>query len=741
MLVRKNKLARGVVGVLIAFIASAAWAASPQDLRFDVRSLTALQKQGSNPSDAAIRSALGLTSDDALEVVRAYSDDRGGNVTRYRQKFRGVPVWGEQIVVSKDRTGKITTLHGRRVAGIGGELRELRPAFSDEQALGSMQERVRSRMGITEPVYANQRSELVIYIDNNVPKLSYAVSFFADSPSGGIPTRPTFILDAVSGEIIHEFEGLTHQAANCTAGCELLNRSPLGGSRGTWQYFSVTVPSDIPAGAQLEITASGGSGDADMYVRKGTSRPSLSTFDCRPYLGGNNEQCIFPAKAGEQWTIGLYAYRSFSNLSLIAKVKQLTAAQATGPGGNKKTGLYQYGTNIGKLDIVTENGSACILSNANVKTVNLNHGTSGSTAFSFAAGSGNCNNTVKTINDAYSPLNDAHYFGTVVFNMYQAYLSTAPLTFPLTMRVHYSTGYENAFWDGSAMTFGDGASTFYPLVSLDVSSHEVSHGYTEQNSNLIYSGQSGGINEAFSDMAGEAAEYYMTGLNGGTSRNDFLVGWEIFKAGDSALRDMCNPPADRVSIDNAANYYDGMDVHHSSGVFNKAFCLLAKSSADGWNTQKAFQAFARANKLYWTPSTGFTSGAQAVVDAAKDLGYTAQSVVTAFAAVGISVSAGPTVPIAPTGLTATAASSSQINLVWTDASSNETGFKIERSSNGVDFAPLATVGSNVTSYSNTGLSASTSYSYRIQAYNATGSSTYSNTAAAMTKAATVKRRK
>ena len=55
------------------------------------------------------------------------------------------------------------------------------------------------------------------------------------------------------------------------------------------------------------------------------------------------------------------------------------------------------------------------------------------------------------------------------------------------------------------MTFGDGASTFYPLVSLDVASHEVSHGFTSQNSNLTYSGQSGGINEAYSDMASAKA--------------------------------------------------------------------------------------------------------------------------------------------------------------------------------------------------------------------------------------------
>jgi Zn-dependent metalloprotease len=61
------------------------------------------------------------------------------------------------------------------------------------------------------------------------------------------------------------------------------------------------------------------------------------------------------------------------------------------------------------------------------------------------------------------------------------------------------------------MTFSDGYTRFYPLVSLDVTAHEVSHGFTEQNSRLIYSGQSGGMNEAFSDISGEAAEYFMTG--------------------------------------------------------------------------------------------------------------------------------------------------------------------------------------------------------------------------------------
>lgn len=175
--------------------------------------------------------------------------------------------------------------------------------------------------------------------------------------------------------------------------------------------------------------------------------------------------------------------------------------------------------------------------------------------------------------------------------MYQAYIGKPPLTFQLQMRVHYSTNYENATWNGSAMTFGDGATTFHPLVSLDVSAHEVSHGFTEQNSALVYSGQSGGMNEAYSDMAGEAAEFFMRGSN------DWLVGADIFK-GTGSLRYMSNPPQDGKSIDNAANFTSGMDVHYSSGVYNKAFYLLATKA--GWDTKKAFQVFARANDLYWT---------------------------------------------------------------------------------------------------------------------------------------------
>ncbi|ABL99408.1 Neutral metalloproteinase [Shewanella amazonensis] len=299
-----------------------------------------------------------------------------------------------------------------------------------------------------------------------------------------------------------------------------------------------------------------------------------------------------------------------------------TAFDATGPGGNAKTGQYYYGSDFGPLNVEEANG-VCTMNNANVKTVDMANSTRRGSVYSFTCPE----NTYRAINGAYSPLNDAHYFGGVIFNMYKDWYNTAPLTFQLEMRVHYGRNYENAFWDGRAMSFGDGASYFYPLVSLDVSAHEVSHGFTEQNSGLEYSAQSGGMNEAFSDMAGEAAEFFMRGSN------DWMVGHDIFK-GNGALRYMDDPTKDGRSIGHASDYTSGMDVHYSSGVYNKAFYLLAKKN--GWDTRKAFEVFVLANQHYWTATSNYNQGACGVEAAASDKGYAVSDVTAAFASVGVS---------------------------------------------------------------------------------------------------------
>ena len=310
--------------------------------------------------------------------------------------------------------------------------------------------------------------------------------------------------------------------------------------------------------------------------------------------------------------------------AILQRWEGIQHIEATGPGGNLKTGQYEYGTDYTPL-IVTDD---CVMRNADVVAINLNNGTSGTTPFQFTCP----RNTFKPVNGAYSPINDAYFFGNTVFNMYQQYLSLRPISQTLLMKVHYSHSYENAFWDGRSMNFGDGASTFFPLVAADVAGHEVSHGFTEQNSGLQFMNQSGGINEAFSDMAGEATEYYLRGTN------DFKVGTDIFK-GDGALRNMADPTSDGHSIDNASQYTDQLDVHYSSGVFNKAFYLLATKS--GWTTRSAFQVMADANQLYWTQTSTFDDAACGVEKAADNRGYSVADVIDVFDQVGVTCASPP----------------------------------------------------------------------------------------------------
>src|SRR3546814_15019374 len=121
-----------------------------------------------------------------------------------------------------------------------------------------------------------------------------------------------------------------------------------------------------------------------------------------------------------------------SDLRILRQYDNLQNAEiGTGPGGNQKTGQYEYGTDYGFLD-VAQSGSTCTMDNSVVKTVNLNHGTSGSTACSYSCP----RNTVKSINGASSPLNDAHYFGTVIIDMSHASVGSSPLPFQPPKKPH-----------------------------------------------------------------------------------------------------------------------------------------------------------------------------------------------------------------------------------------------------------------------------------------------------------------
>ncbi len=331
-------------------------------------------------------------------------------------------------------------------------------------------------------------------------------------------------------------------------------------------------------------------------------------------------------------------------------IKMVTKVSGRGFGGNTHSGQFEYGKGLPKLELTRDDTSnMCFMENNHTKVVDMLHRESGrNSAMHFICGdaakqsdgaffTGYRNNGYDKINGAFSPSNDALYAGGIIYDMYRNWYGLYPIEYngkpkKLIMRVHFGRNYDNAFWDGQQMTFGDGSYEFYPMVSLGIGAHEISHGFTESHANLMYFGESGGMNESFSDMAAKAAEFYAYG------KNDWMIGSEIVKesSGVLAFRFMDHPRRDGRSIDHASQYMPGMDVHHTSGVYNRLFYLLATQA--GWDVRKAFQVMVSANADYWTPTTTFDEGACGILSAANSFNYALDDVKQALDQVGVDYS-------------------------------------------------------------------------------------------------------
>ncbi|MGW0560721.1 M4 family metallopeptidase [Streptomyces sp. NPDC003016] len=145
-------------------------------------------------------------------------------------------------------------------------------------------------------------------------------------------------------------------------------------------------------------------------------------------------------------------------------------------------------------------------------------------------------------------------------------------------RVHYGNAYANAFWTDSCfcMTYGDGANNTKPLTSIDVAAHEMTHGITSNTAGLVYSGESGGLNEATSDIFAAAVEF---NANNSKDVGDYLVGEKIdIRGNGTPLRYMDKPSRDGSSKDAWYSGIGSIDVHHSSGPANHWFYLLSEGS-------------------------------------------------------------------------------------------------------------------------------------------------------------------
>ena len=229
----------------------------------------------------------------------------------------------------------------------------------------------------------------------------------------------------------------------------------------------------------------------------------------------------------------------------------------------------------------------------------------------------------------------------------------------IVSRVHFGSGYNNAFWYNNQMTYGDGNGTsFTPLTTLDIAGHEMTHGVTQYSANLTYSNESGALNESMSDVFGAMVELY---ARGGTITTDtWKIGEQAYTpntAGD-ALRYMNNPHLagnGGYTTDDDPDHYaerytgtsDSGGVHINSGIGNHAFYLAVVGgthhrsgvAVTGIGADAAAKIWYRALTVYMTSGTNFAGARTAMLNSATDLyGSTSaqyKTIATTWCAVGV----------------------------------------------------------------------------------------------------------
>lgn len=507
--------------------------------------------------------------DNKLQPIKATPDMQmnisvspGGMVTtRYQQLYHDIPIWGKQVITHQEAgTTKVT---GVLVKNLDHDIKDFNPKLNKHQAINiALTQAMKSHPTLHTNSNFNQ-AELYIYIQpvTKQAKLIYQVT---------LPSY-RYLVDANSGEILQSWSTIrNHQAAG------------LGGNNWPAYYTSpyqrnneyqfVLNPTDNFEYGPLEVTS------PDNGVICIMTNNDITTH--------NMQNLTF------QQLIDAYGFKG-DNSSVDATLAQIQSEAVQDLVG-------EFNCAEGNTDVVNNPALVNPVTLAPLKT--------------------------------YSPLNDTHFFATTTKTMLEntfgfsdpfvghVYVFTHVGEFPRAYAT-VTEDFPNQFWVGNGQPENPDA-RFIALITADVISHELGHLVTRHASNLIYINQSGGMNEAFSDMSGMAMLQY---LQDKYPWPDFpqqfnpqmWVGGTIFTKVPYFYRNMSNPPADGVSIDNVSDYQDGMDVHFSSGIYNKAFYNLATTS--NWGINKAYQVMLQANRNYWIPDESFNNGLCGLYNAADSL--------------------------------------------------------------------------------------------------------------------------
>jgi Zn-dependent metalloprotease len=252
------------------------------------------------------------------------------------------------------------------------------------------------------------------------------------------------------------------------------------------------------------------------------------------------------------------------------------------------------------------------------------------------------------VNEAYDSSGDTYDFYLQVFNRNS--VDDHGLT--LTSTVHYDQGYDNAFWNGQQMIYGDGDGQYFQrfTICLDVIGHELTHGVTQNEAQLIYSGQPGALNESISDVFGSLVKQWVN--NWTVDHADWLIGSGLFTNAvqGKAIRSMSDPgtayddpnigkdPQPAKMADYVNTSQDNGGVHINSGIPNRAFYLAAKAIG-GYAWQKTGLIWYRTLTGALSPTADFQAMANATTTVAGSLfgqnGVEQQAVRDAWRTVGV----------------------------------------------------------------------------------------------------------
>lgn len=514
--------------------------------------------------------------------------------TRYKQHYKGIPIWGTDLIVHHRNKTKIT---GTVVLGLEKEIASIKPKMKVTQAFALSLDYLKQLYPghqFSKPRFATMQKLIFIkkkeeLASTGIAKLAYFFSFFIENDTAKQSLHPVFIVDANNGEILKYYDNRQRAVGTGPGGNDITHAQAPFMPRGANHYQFGNAISGLPAFGFMPVDVNTTTNMCTMV----TSTIRLSSWNNVIF-----NSSAFPVPFADEGSHPAFSYTCTSGSS------------------------YQNSNDGGFSPIVNQGYTA------------------------------------------YSPNNDSFYFGDLAYQITRSLLPDVlyPWGQQLPIRVYTHIGnYDNAgaynpprpgeeTLEGfktaaypAQLIIGNGYTTYYPLSDSGTMGHEFAHIFTAYASNLIYADQSGAVNEAYSDISGATLDWFL-----GNTYPWYGFNWAIGPSvslpsgpdAGKATRYMYNPPLDGASIGNAVNYYPGIDVHHSSGVYNKAFYLAV--AAYGMSLYSTYQYFAYANINYWESGTNYYTASCGVMQAALDKGQKADfhKLVSAFQLVGVTCKVG-----------------------------------------------------------------------------------------------------